>query len=71
MTLLGGLVDGNYRGRIKAIMANIGRETVLLPKHATFYQGVLLPTNSNPMEPEIVELHGERGAEGGVNRELA
>lgn len=47
--LMGGVVDGNYQGRIKAIMANNGWEMVVILRHATFCQGVLLPTISSPM----------------------
>ena len=44
--LLGGVVDGNYRGHLKAILLNTGSETVSIPRHAAFCQGVLLPCSS-------------------------
>ena len=69
--LLGGVIDGNYRGRIRAIMANTGHETMVIPRHAAFCQGVLLPTDATSLVPGPVNLHGERGTDGGVNRELA
>ena len=69
--LLGGVIDGNYRGWIRAILANIGHETVVIPHHAAFCQRVLLPTDATSLTPRPVDLHGERGTDGGVNRELA
>ena len=69
--LLGGVVDGNYRGRLKAILHNAGQEEVTIPRHAAFCQGVLLPSTSYSVTPGEVVVEGERGATGGVNRVLS
>ena len=71
LMVLGGVIDGNYRGRIKVILHNTGREMVTIPRHAAFCQGVLLPTASNLMVPGQVDCRGDRADDGGVNRELA
>ena len=70
LQLLGGVVDGNYRGRLKAILLNTGSEPVTVPRHAAFCQGILLPCSSSRVVPGIVRVEGERGDTGGVNREL-
>ena len=66
--LLGGIVDGNYRGRIKAILLNTGSEVVLIACHAAFCQGILLPCSPARVVPGTVVVEGERGATGRVNR---
>ena len=69
--LLGGVVDGNYRGHLKAILLNTGSEVVSIPRHAAFCQGVLLPCSSTRVVPRNVVVEGERGDTGGVNRVLS
>jgi len=66
--LLGGVVDGNYRGRIKAIVVNTGSAAITIPRHTAFCQGILLPCLSHRVVRGIVRVEGERGASGGVNR---
>ena len=69
--LLGGVVDGNYRGRLKAILHNAGQAEVIIPRHAAFCQGVLLPSTSHSVTPGEVVVEGDRGDTGGVNRVLS
>ena len=69
--LLGGVVDGNYRGRLKAILHNAGQAEVIIPRHAAFCQGVLLPSTSHSVTPGEVVVEGDRGDTGGVNRILS
>ena len=69
--LLGGVIDGNYRGRLKAIMLNTGSAAVTIPRHAAFCQGILLPCSSARIVPGAVHVEGERGATGGVNRVMS
>ena len=71
LQLLGGVVDGNYRGRLKAILLNTGSEPVTVPRHAAFCQGVLLPCSTARVVPGTVRVEGERGDTGGVNRVLS
>ena len=69
--LLGGVVDGNCWGRLKAILHNAGNEEVIIPRHTVFCQGVLLPTTLHQAIPGEVVVEGDRGAAGGVNRVLS
>ena len=69
--LLGGVVDGNYRGRLKAILLNTGTEVVTIPRHTAFCQGVLVPGCLSRVTPGIVRIEGECGASGGVNRVIS
>ena len=69
--LLGGVVDGNYRGRIKAIVVNTGSQVVTIPYHAAFCQGILLPCSSPRVVPGMVRVEGECGDSGGVNRVIS
>ena len=69
--LLGVVVDGNYRGRLKAILHNAGQEEVTIPRHTAFCQGVLLPSTLHHAVPGEVVIEGDRGATGGVNRVLS
>ena len=71
LQLLGGVVDGNYRGRLKVIVLNTGSELVTVPRHAAFCQGILLPCSPARVIPGTVRVEGERGDTGGVNRELS
>ena len=71
LQLLGRVVDGNYRGRLKAILLNTGSESVTVPRHAAFCQGVLLPCSTTRVIPGTVRVEGERGDTGGVNRVLS
>ena len=66
--LLGGVIDGGYCGRIKAIMVNIGHDPVTIPRDAAFCQGILLPSSSHSIVLGRVDVVGDRGATGGVNR---
>ena len=70
LTVLGGVLDGNYRGRIKVILLNIGGHPVVIPRHAAFCQAVLMPTDTTPLVPSRVTISGECGTQGGVNRDL-
>ena len=69
--LLGGVVDGNYRGRIKAIIVNTGSQVVTIPRQTAFCQGILLPCSSHRVVPGTVRVEGERGDSGGVNRVIS
>ena len=71
LQLLGGVIDGNYRGRLKAILLNTGPTAVTIPRHAAFCQGILLPCSSTRVVSGTVRVEGERGATGGVNRVLS
>lgn len=44
VTILGGVVDGSYQGRIKVILWNIGPQLVIVPQHAPFCQAILMPS---------------------------
>ena len=69
--VLGGVVDGNYRGRIKAILLNTGPTAVTIPGGAAFCQGILMPGNSARVVHGTVWVEGKRGDTGGVNRVLS
>ena len=66
--LLGGVVDGKYRGCTKAIVVNIGSEVVTIPCYVVFCQGILMPSSSHCVVLVMVRMEGERGDSGGVNR---
>ena len=62
--MLGGVIDGNYKGRIKAIILNLGSESIVIPKHAAFCQGILLPSSSPWVVSGTVWVEGEREDDG-------
>lgn len=70
LQLLRGVVDGNYRGRIKTILLNTGSTMVTIPRYAAFCHGILLPCSSTCVVSDTVRVEGEWGATGGVNRVL-
>jgi len=40
---LAGVVDSNYRGEIKVVLINLGKETVKLEKHTRIAQMIIIP----------------------------
>ena len=64
-------MDGNYRGRIKAILLNTSPTVVTIPGGAAFCQGILMPGSSACVVHGTVQVEGERGDTGGVNRVLS
>ena len=43
LTVLGGVVDSNYHGRIQVILHNSGTKPVTIPQYAPIFQAVLIP----------------------------
>ena len=43
LTMLGGVVDSNYHGRIQVILHNLGSSPDTIPKYAPMCQAVLIP----------------------------
>lgn len=44
ITVLGGVIDGSYQGRIKVILHNTRDTLLTIPKHAPFCQMILMPS---------------------------
>jgi len=61
---LAGVVDPNYRGEIKVVLINLGKEPVRLEKHTRIAQLLVIPYAAVEVE-EVEELSDtERGGEG-------
>lgn len=64
LTMLGGVIDSNYRGEIKVIIHNLGVESFQVEKGMRIAQILIQPT----IQPEILEVHNlnetVRGADG-------
>jgi dUTP pyrophosphatase len=61
---LAGVVDENYRGEVKVVLINLGRETVRLEKHTRIAQLLIVPYL--PVEVrEVEELSETERGEGG------
>ncbi len=52
---LAGVVDSNYRGEIKVVLINLGKETVKLEKHTRIAQMIIIPYLDVEVK-EVVEL---------------
>jgi dUTP pyrophosphatase len=61
---LAGVVDENYRGEVKVVLINLGREPVKLEKHTRIAQLLIIPYL--PVEvKEVEELSETERGEGG------
>lgn len=57
-----GLVDSDYRGEVKVILANLGTETVMFPAGTRIAQAVILPIEQRKFR-EVSEVSStKRGA---------
>ena len=68
VTALAGIVDGGYRGEIKAVLYNASRKVVKIKKGVKFVQGIIMQNHKCDVKEGKVESDTERGGTGGVNR---
>ena len=61
LTVLGGVVDSNYRGRIQVILQNLGSRPVTIPRHAPMCQAILLPHVASHFQDGSVRMTTDRG----------
>lgn len=59
-----GVIDADYRGEVKILIQNLGKNPITIEKHSRIAQMVIMPCYSEPIE--IVEQlnESERGAAG-------
>jgi len=60
---LAGVIDSNYRGEVKVVLINLGKETIKLEKHSRVAQLLIIP---NP-EFEVKEVKTLSNTERGDN----
>lgn len=63
LTVLGGIVDSNYRGRIQVILLNTGRQAVTIPRFAPFCQAILMPHTISQFQEGPVPMDSDRGGD--------
>ena len=68
LTVLGGVVDSNYRGRIQVILHNLGSRSIDIPRGAPMCQAVLLPQQDSHFQEGPVDMTTDRGASASMFR---
>ena len=61
LTVLGGVVDSNYRGKIQVLLHNLGSRPVTIPRHAPMCQAILLPQVASHFQDGAVRMTTDRG----------
>lgn len=70
ITILGGVIDGSYQGRIKVILLNMGDQTMTTPHYAPFCKTILMSLTRCSFVRGVGPTITAQGCGTGVNRGL-
>ena len=63
LTVLGGVVDSNYRGRIQVILHNSGSRPVTIPQYTAMCQAILIPQARGRFQDGPIDMATDRGSQ--------
>ena len=70
ITVLGGVVDSTYRGRIQVILQNLDARPVTIPKFAPMCQAILIPQGGGHFQDGHVDMNTDRGTQASMFRPI-